>query len=50
MKKAYDAMKISHVGAISEIVAKSGNFMDCAKNFESKTFDAGGGQEKNCRK
>jgi hypothetical protein len=48
MKKPYEEMKVNHVGAVSQVVAKSGNYMDCSKNFESKTFDAGSGQETQC--
>lgn len=43
MKKAYPAMNVRRVGAISQVVAKSGDYMDCSKNFESKTFDEAGG-------
>jgi hypothetical protein len=43
MKKVYQAVNVKRVGAISQVVAKSGDYMDCNKNFESKTFDEAGG-------
>lgn len=45
MKKDYETMKVELVGAVSNIVNKSGTFNDLSQNFESKTFDAGGGND-----
>ena len=45
MKKPYASMEVKQVGAISNIVNKSGTYLDISQNFEGKTFDAGGGQE-----
>lgn len=45
-KKEYTPMKVEQVGEISRIVNKSGTYADLSQNFETKTFDAGGGQER----
>ena len=48
MKKQYEQMKVTLVGALKNVVDKTGNYTDSSGQFDvsDKTFDAGGGQEK----
>lgn len=48
MKKPYEEMKVNLVGAVSQVVAKSGSYLDCSQQFDTKGPDEGGGQEKKC--
>jgi hypothetical protein len=48
MKHAYDGMQVELLGAVGTVVNKTGTYVDCSQNFETKSFDAGGGQEANC--
>jgi len=46
MKKAYEEMKVTLVGALSNVVNKSGPDVDSSINFTTKSPDEGIGQEK----
>ena len=45
MKKMFEPMAVSFVGALNNVVNKSGAFCDLSQNFETKSPDDGGGQE-----
>jgi len=47
MKKAYEPMKVTLVGKISNVVNKSGSYTDLSQNFSGKSPDEGEGQENN---
>ena len=45
MKKPYEEMKLTLVGAIPVVVDKSGPDVDSSQNFTTKSPDEGEGQE-----
>ena len=45
MKKTFEPMAVSFVGALNNVVNKSGAFCDLSQQFELKSDDSGTGQE-----
>lgn len=45
MKKQYEQMKVTLVGALKNVVDKTGSYVDSSGQWTDKTWDGGSGQE-----
>jgi hypothetical protein len=46
MKKQYEQMKVTFVGALKNVVDKTGPSVDSSGQWDDKSYDKGGGQDK----
>jgi hypothetical protein len=46
VKEQYEQMKVTMVGTLKNVVDKTGGYVDPSGQWDDKSFDAGGGQEK----